>query len=153
MIRYTIEKHGYGFPSKVLAGYGGDHIYNIQLTKDHDNATLVGKGEWVAFDEYKEADVTSFTGVVRQKAANGNWYVEVTADTDALFVYDSAIIAEDYNSEFKKESNFFNEKGRTVKAYSLNVGDIVEISPELFTGDVKEKANVTSFSEGKYVIS
>lgn len=152
MIRYTIEKHSYGFPSKVAASAGSPHIYNIRLTKDHDNASLVGRGKWVGFDEYEETTVPAFEGLVREQAANGNWYVEVTKDTDALFVFDSAIIAEDYNSEFKKESNFFNEKGKTVKAYSLIVGDILEISEEGFDGEIVAEKKVT-YESDKYKIS
>lgn len=152
MIRYSIEKHAWGFPSKVLAGYGGGHIFNIRLTKDHDNTHLVGKGNWVAFDEYEEAEAPAFEGVIREQAANGNWYIEVTADTEALFVYDSPIIAEDYNSEFKKEGNFFNEAGKTVKAYTLVKYDIVEVSPEGFEGKPAKDATV-SYADGKYVIA
>lgn len=152
MIRYSIEKHSYGFPSKVAASAGSPHIYNIRLTKDHDNASLVGKGAWVAFDEYEEAEVPTFEGIIQDQAANGNWYIEVTKDTDALFVFDSAIIAETYNSEFKKESNFFNEKGKTVKAYSLIVGDIVEVSVDGFEGE-PEKGKTVSYSNDKYTVS
>lgn len=152
MIRYAIEKHIVGFPSKIASSMGSPHIYNIRLTKDTDNATLVGRGKWVGFDEYEEAVVPSFAGVIREQAANGNWYIEVTAETDALFVYDSNIIAEDFTSEFKKESNFFNEKGKTVKAYSLIVGDIFEVSKEGFKGE-PEKDKTVSFSDGKYVVA
>lgn len=151
MIRYTIEKHSYGFPSKVASGSGSPHIYNIRLTKDHDNGSLVGKGKWVAFDEYEETTVPAFKGVVRDQAANGNWYVEVTEATDALFVFDSAIIAESYNSDFTSEKNFFNESGKTVKAYSLIVGDIVEISEEGFSGTVAKDKEVT-YESDKYKI-
>ena len=152
MIRYSIEKHSYGFPSKVAASAGSPHIYNIRLTKDHDNASLVGKGKWVAFDEYEEAEVPTFEGIIQDQAANGNWYIEVTKDTDALFVFDSAIVAETYNSEFKKESNFFNEKGKTIKAYSLIVGDIVEVSANGFEGEPEKEKTVT-YSNGKYTVS
>ena len=152
MIRYTIEKHSYGFPSKVASSSGSPHIYNIRLTKDHDNASLVGRGDWVAFDEYEEAEAPTFAGIIRDQAANGNWYIEVTKDTDALFVFDSAIIAESYNSEFKKECNFFNEAGKTVKAYSLIKGDILEVSVDGFNGTPEKDATV-SYADDKYVVA
>lgn len=152
MIRFSIEKHGYGFPSKVLSALGGGHIYNILLTADHDNATLVGRGDWVDFDQYQETTVPTFAGVIREQAANGNWYIEVTDATEALFVFDSAIIAEDYNNEFKKENNFFNEQGKVVKAYSLAKGDIIEVSAELFDGTPEAKKTV-SYADGKYKVA
>lgn len=152
MIKYTIEKHIVAFPSKIAASAGSPHIYNIRLTADHDNGTLVGRGDWVAFDEYEETTAPTFTGIIREQAANGNWYVEVTADTEALFIYDSPIIAEDYNSEFKKESNFYNEEGKTVKAYSLIKGDIFELSAEAFTG-TPEVGGTLTYASGKYTVT
>ena len=152
MIRYSIEKHTWGFPSKVIAASGGGHIFNIRLTQEHDNTNLVGKGDWVAFDEYEEAEAPAFAGVIQEQASNGNWYIEVTADTDALFIYDSPIIAEDYNNDFKKESNFFNEKGKTVKAYSLVKHDIVEVSTNGFEG-TPAKGSTVSYADGKYVVA
>lgn len=152
MIKYTIEKHIVAFPSKIAASAGSPHIYNIRLTADHDNGTLVGRGDWVAFDEYEETTAPTFAGIIREQAANGNWYVEVTADTEALFIYDSPIIAEDYNSEFKKESNFYNEEGKTVKAYSLIKGDIFELSAEAFTG-TPEVGGTLAYASGKYTVT
>lgn len=131
MIKYSIEQHGWGFPTKVCSGMGGGHQYNIKLTKDTDNCALVGRGNWLALDLYEQTTTPAFTGIVREQAANGNWYIEVTAATEALFVYDAPIIAEDYNSEFTKVSNFFNEEGKTVRAYSLTKGDIIEVSENL----------------------
>lgn len=154
MIRYTIEKHIVAFPSKIAASAGSPHIYNIRLTEDHDNGTLVGRGDWVAFDEYEETTAPTFAGIIREQAANGNWYVEVTADTEALFVYDSPIISEDYNSEFKKESNFFNEAGNTVMAYSLIKGDIFELSEDAFNGTPEVGGTLTySSSNGTYTVT
>lgn len=152
MIRYTIEQHGYAFPSKIASSAGSPHIYNIRLTADHDNGSLVGRGDWIAFDEYEEAAAPAFAGVIREQAANGNWYVEVTDATEALFVYNSPIIAEDYNNKFAMESNFFNAEGDTVKAYSLIKGDIFELSAAHFTGTPAAGATV-SYASGKYAIA
>lgn len=152
MIKYTIQKYYYGFPSKVLAGYGGEHQYNIRLSADTPNAALCTRGDWVAFDEYAQgAAPQSFAGVVQEKAANGNWYVEVVTPGDALFIFDAAVIAEDFTKEFLKEENFFNEKGKTVRAYQLSKGDIIELSPTAFEGTPEAEAEV-SFADGKYVI-
>ena len=107
-IRYEIEKHAVAFPSKLLAQNGGKHIYNVVLSTDTDNGNLIARGEWDSLDLYKEAAVTTFEGVVREQAANGNWYVEVTDPGDALFVYQQPVIAEEWTNTFKKTSNFFN---------------------------------------------
>lgn len=153
MIRYQIEDHGYGFPTKVLAGYGGGHQYNIKLTADTDNAMLVGRGDWLGLDLYEQTTtVPTFTGILREQAANGNWYIEVTAATEALFVYDAPVIAEDYNKEFTKLSHFFNEEGKTVRAYSLAKGDIIEVSENLLSG-TKTPGKSVSYSNGKYAIA
>lgn len=152
MIQYTIAKHIYGFPSKIVSAYGGGHIYNIKLTADTDNCTLVGRGNWVGFDEYAQAAApNTFAGIIRAQAANGNWYIEVTAATEALFVYDAPVIAEDYNKKFSLEENFYNEQGKTVKAYSLIKGDIFEVSALGFNGTPAANKTVT-FANGKYVV-
>lgn len=152
MIRYQIEDHGWGFPTKVLAAYGGAHQYNIKLTDEIDNCQLVGKGSYLALDLYEQAaTVPAFAGIIREQAKNGNWYIEVTADTDALFVFDAPIIAEDYNSEFAKVSHFFNEAGKTVRTYSLSKGDLIEVSPNLIDGTPVANTAVT-YTDGKYTI-
>lgn len=151
MIRYQIENHGWGFPTKVKSSAAG-HIYNIKLTEDKDNCQLVGRGNWLALDLYEQAaTVPTFAGIIREQAKNGNWYIEVTAATDALFVFDAPIIAEDYNSELAKVSHFFNEAGKTVKAYELSKGDLIEVSPNLIDGTPAAGA-VVSFADGKYTI-
>lgn len=163
MIRYSLEDHIFGFPTKLLAAEGGKHIYNIKLTKDMDNCTLVGRGTWLGLDLYQQAAVPTtgsgnseapdFAGIIREKAANGNWYVEVTADTDALWIYDAVVIPEDYNLEFQKESRFFNEKGKTVKAYGLCKGDIFEVSESAFDGTPAADTPVTyNATKNQYVI-
>lgn len=133
-IKYVIDTHAVAFPSKLVAQNGGEHIYNIELTSDTDNGNLVAKGDFIDLDLYKEAAVTTFAGKIQKQAANGNWYVEVTDPGDALFVYMQAFIAEDWTNTFKKESNFYNAKGDTVRGYALHKGDVFEVSAEGFTG-------------------
>lgn len=152
MISYSITEHVWGFPTKVVSGYGGDHIYNIHLTADTDNCTLVGRGAWEGLDIYTQDTAPTFAGIIREQAKNGNWYIEVTADTEALFVYDAPVIAEDYNKKFSVEKNFYNESGKVVKAYSLNKGDLLEVSALGFTGTPAANKAV-SFASGKYVVA
>lgn len=142
-IKYEIEKHAVAWPSKLVAQQGGEHIYNIELETDTDNGNLVARGEFIDLDLYKEAEVTEFEGVIQKQAANGNWYVEVVKPGDALFVYMQPFIAEEWTNKFKKESNFYNAAGDTVRGYALHVGDVFEVSAEGFTGVPAAQAKVT----------
>lgn len=143
MIKYEIAKHAVAFPSKLLAQTYGKHIYNIELATDTDNGNLVSKGDFKDLDLYEEAAVTTFEGVIRKQAANGNWYVEVTDPGDALFVYMQTFIAEEWTNKFKKESNFYNAAGEVVRGYELAVGDVFEVSEEGFTGTPEAGKTVT----------
>ena len=133
VVSYTISQHAVAYPSKVLAAEGGKHIYNIQLTNDCDNGNFIAKDAWLSFDLYSEKAATTFAGIVRQQAANGNYYVEVVTPGDALFVCNIDDHAEEWTNTWKKESNAYNEAGSVVRAYELAVGDIVEISAAGFT--------------------
>ena len=132
-IRYAIEPHAWGAPAKVLAAEGGKHIYNVQISEDYDNTNFLAKNDWLSFDLYSEKAATGFSGIVREQAANGNYYVEVVDPGDALFVYNVPVIEEEFTNNFKKESNFFNAAGDVVRAYELAAGDILEISEAGFT--------------------
>ena len=152
-IRYEIEKHAVAFPSKLLAQNGGKHIYNLVLSTDTDNGNLIARGEWDSLDLYKEAAVTTFEGVVREQAANGNWYVEVTDPGDALFVYQQPVIAEEWTNTFKKTSNFFNAAGDRVRSYELAVGDVFEVSAEGFSKVPTKGAKIQSVTDKKMVLN
>lgn len=152
-IRYAIEKHATAYPSNMLANFGGKHIYNIELVSDTDNGCLVAKGDWIELDLYKEATATTFEGVVRDQAANGNWYVEVVNPGDALFVYQVPMIAEEYSNKFQNESNFFNEAGDTVRCYEPAVGDRVEVSAEAIEGTPVKGATVNGVTNKKMTIA
>ena len=151
-IKYEIAKHAVAFPSKLLAQNGGKHIYNIELATDTDNGNLVSKGSFIDLDLYEESAATTFEGVIQKKAANGNWYVEVKEPGDALFVYMQAFIAEEWTNKFKKESNFYNAAGETVRAYELAVGDVFEVSAEGFTG-TPEAGKTVSVADKKLVVA
>ena len=128
MISYSITKHTWGAPAKVLAREGGKHIYNVKLSADTDNCTFIARNAWLGLDLYSAKAATTFEGVIREKAANGNWYVEVVNPGDALFVYNVPMINEEYSNKFKLEENFYNAKDEVVRCYELAVGDILEIS-------------------------
>ena len=151
-IKYEIAKHAVAFPSKLLAQNGGKHIYNIELATDTDNGNLVARGAFIDLDSYEEAAVTEFAGVIQKKAANGNWYVEVTEPGDALLVYMQAFIAEEWTNKFKKEANFYNAAGEMVRGYELAVGDVFEVSAEGFTG-TPEAGKTVSVANKKLVVA
>lgn len=142
-IAYTIESHAWGAPSKVLAAQGGKHIYNVQISEPYDNTNFLARDEWLSLDLYSEKAATTFSGIVREKAANGNFYVEVVNPGDALFVYNVPVIEEDWTNSFKKESNFYNAAGDVVRAYELAVGDVLEISDAGFTATPTVGATVS----------
>ena len=145
--------HAVAWPSKLKSQQCG-HIYNIQLTSDTDNGAIVGRGDWLGLDLYEEATATGFEGIIREKAANGHWYVEVTAcdPTTSLFVYMQPFIAEEYTNSFKDEKRWFNASGETVRCYELSVGDIFELSAEGFTG-TPEAGKTVPVADKKLVVA
>ena len=151
-IGITKVEHNSGFPSKIASSAGSPHIYNVRLTNNRDNLTLLGRGAWVAFDEYQEAAApNTFAGIIRGQAKNGNWYIEVTADTEALLVWNSPL--NPYTeADFGAEKYFYNAQGDTVKAYSLIKGDIFELSAIGFDGTPVAGKTVT-YVNGKYKVA
>lgn len=134
----NVTKHATCFPSKVAASAGSPHIYNITLTTDADNGNIIGRGGYKHLDNYAEAACPAgFAAVIREQASNGNWRVEVTAVPDgaeALLVYNSPIIPYESPRELADYANFYNAAGEVVKAYTLILGDMFEVSAEAFTG-------------------
>lgn len=154
MISFTFTKHAIFFPSKLLAGHAGEHNYNLRLSTDKDNGCIRSLGSYVAFDEYQEANApAAFSGVIREQAADGNWYVEVIEPADAVVIYTPEVIAETYDERFKDMANFYNAKGETVHAYGLHKHDIFEISDLGFSGTPKAEKTVTAnATTGKLVV-
>ena len=155
-VKPSAGTHAVCFPSKVLAGSMGAHIFNVTLTTAADNGNIIGRGAWLSFDNYAEAACPNgFAGKIVAQAANGNWYVEVTAvpsTGEALLVYNSPIIPYESPAELADLANFYNAAGEVVKAYTLTVGDIFEVSAAAFTGDpVANKA--VSVASKKLVVA
>lgn len=144
-IKFEIEKHAYCFPTKVLAGNGGEHILNIELTKAADNGSIVAVGDYVTFDNYKEAEAPAeYSAKIVDKAADGNFYVEVVEPADAVLICEVPVIAEqNYDSRFKAIKNFYNEAGEVVRGYVLHKHDIYELSVEGFEGKPEVGKTVT----------
>lgn len=148
--------HAYCFPSKLVAGNGGQHIYNLYLTADRDNGVIRSLGDWKEFEVYEEGDAPStFAGVIREQAADGNWYVEVTEPADAVLICNvEDTPGTNYDSRYKDEKVFYNASGATVRAYGLVAHDIFELSEEGFSGTPAAGSTVTADSTtGQLVVS
>ena len=147
--------HNIFFPSKLLASMGGKHQFDITTTAAHDNGVLVNRGSYLSFDNYQEASVASsnsFEGLIlgADDTNDDQWYVEVTADTDLVVLYNSPVSP--YGEErFQNEASFYNASGDVVRAYGLAKGDIFSISKSAFTGTPTAGKTLT-FVSGKYVV-
>lgn len=153
-IKFEIEKHAYCFPTKVLAGNGGEHILNIELTEDADNGSIVGVGEYKTFDNYVEAEAPAeYSAKIIDTAADGNFYVEVVEPADAVLVCE--VINNpytNYDSRFKSDKNFYNAKGDVVRGYVLHKYDIYELSEEGFEG-TPEVGKTVTITGRKHVVA
>lgn len=155
-IKFSIDKHHVCFPTKVLSEKVGRTL-NMVIDKDTDNGTVCGKGAYVSFDQYKVANApTDFEGEILEQAADGNWYVEVkkiNPNEPAILIREVPTIAETYNSEFTKESNFYNHATTTdtksVLGYVLAVTDVYELSEDAFDGtpEVGKKVTIEAGSQ------
>ena len=137
-IRFNIENtHAVVFPSKLVAGQGGEHIVNLRLTADRDNGTIRSIGDWVAFDEYTEAAAPQgFAGkiVAKGTGTDNSWYVQVVTAADAVLIDEVEAFTNTYDERFLDKHNWYNPKGATVRAYVLHKYDIFEVSVEGFDG-------------------
>lgn len=144
--------------SKLLATNYGGHIYNVTLSTAADNGNIIKRGAYNTFDNYDEATANNFNGIVRGKAADGNWYVEVLEDLgfDALLVYNVPITEYESPREFNSEKRFYNAAGDVARAHQLYAGDIFEVSELGFEGNLNNlNANVaiTAIGNKKLVIA
>ena len=132
----NIQKHAVAGSTFLTATktVGGHGLQDIKISVDLDNGSIIGKGALVAGEVYAMAAPTTFTGKIIDKAANGNWYVEVTAAENAYLVLTPALCYYDYTASMRDESTFYNAKDDIVRAYPLFVGDVFELSAEGFDG-------------------
>ena len=157
-IRMSIENtHAVCFPSKLVAGNGGEHILNLFLTADRDNGVIRGVGAWKDYDRYTEANAPqTFAGTIVDIAADGNFYVQVDVPADAVLVYEVPEFTNTYDSRFLDLHNWYNPKDSTVRAYVLHKWDIFEVSKEAFTTTPDDqsvgKTVTANASTGKLVI-
>jgi hypothetical protein len=132
----------------------------MEISEDTDNGTVVGKGKYVSFDNYKVATAPAdFEGEILEQAADGNWYVEVKKvdiNNPAILIYEVPEIAETYNTKFTLTKNFFNEasaeRTKSVRGFVLTVTDVYELSENAFDGVPVAGAKVT-ISGQKHVVA
>lgn len=153
-IQYTLGGHATALPSDVLAGgtYGG-HMFHIELDSDADNGNLVAVGDWKSLDLFSEGTVTTFTGKIVEKMADGNYLVLVTDPGDAVLVYNIPVAAEDWTNSWKKESNLYNKAGDVVRCYGLTKYDRFEVSAEGFSGTPEVGKEITGVTDKKMVVA
>ena len=154
-IRINIDNtHAYCFPTKVLAGNGGEHILNIELTADADNGAIVSAGDYKSFDNYVEAEAPAgYEAKIVDVAADGNFYVQVVEPADAILVCE--VIDNpytNYDSRFKSVKNFYNAAGDVVRGYVLHKFDIYELSEEGFEG-TPEVGKTVTITGRKHVVA
>ena len=109
------------------------------------------------FDQYEDAAApAAFEAQVVDRAANGNYYLRVTAvdaAEPAILIYDDPIIKETSDKHFQSAKYFFNPEGATVRGFELAVGDIFELSAVGFVDvadiSVDDKTTVVAASSGK----
>lgn len=146
------NKHAVAESTNLKATIVGN-IWNIKATDDIDNGCIVKRGDYVAPEYYAEAEATEFTGKIIEKAANGNYRVEVTAvgELEGL-VLSVPLIYEEYTTRMQEESNFYNAKDDLLRVYQLYVGDVFTLSAEGFDG-TPEVGKTVSVSAKKLVVA
>ena len=146
------NKHTVAESTNLKATIVGN-IWNIKATDDIDNGCIVKRGDYVAPEYYAEAEATEFAGKIIEKAANGNFRVEVTAvgELEGL-VLSVPLIYEEYTTRMQEESNFYNAKDDLLRVYQLYVGDVFTLSAEGFDG-TPEVGKTVSVSAKKLVVA
>ena len=141
----NIQKHAVAGSTRLTAtkAVGGHGIQDIKISADLDNGSIIGRGALIAGEVYAMAAPTTFTGKIIDKAANGNWYVEVTAAENAYLVLTVPVTYIDYTNAMRDESTFYNANGDIVRAYPLFEKDVFELSAEGFDGDPAKNATVS----------
>lgn len=144
---FNFKEHAVAGSTNLLATNGGAHIRNIVAAEDIDNGCIVGKGAWVKMETYEEAAAGTFAGTILGKAANGNWYVEVTQAENCWLVLTVPLIYEQYAQKFQDEKYFYNAKGDIMRCYELKPYDVFELSAAGFDGTPEAGKTVSVVSK------
>lgn len=150
-IKLELSKFATAYPTKMLASVGGKHVYNLFMDKDRSNGEVVARDGWKSMDLYTVKESTGVEGVIREQAANGNWYVEITKAGDGVLIRTVPLIEEQYNTAIQSESNFYNARNSVATGLELAVGDIIELSEAAFTG-TPEATKTLTIASSKWVV-
>ena len=144
VINYS-TKHAVAGSTRLVAttATGGHGIVDIKLSKDLDNGVIIGKGDLVEGEVYAMTAPTTFTGTIIDKAANGNWYVQVATAANAYLLLSVPETPYDFTKAMDAESTFYNAKDSIGRAYKLFEGDVFELSDEGFDGTAAKGASVS----------
>ena len=116
------KSHVVAESSRLKATIAG-HIYDLKMTKDTDNGTIVGIGDHVEGQVFK----------AKTYAAGDTPYLVLTPP-----------LAYNGKKAWSDEKYFYNAQGEIARAYELHKDDIFTVSADAFTG---------SPAVGKYVDS
>lgn len=115
MAQDIMNKHWVCESTKLLATYGGAHIYNVEMPEDLDNGTLLQLGDYIADEYYKG---------------------EAVADKGVVLVLNPPLCPNTLLKDYASEYRYYNEKEAIVRCYSLTPRDRFTISAEAFDGEL-----------------
>ena len=149
------NKHVTSFPTKVASMMGQyGHVYNIVLQANADNGLLVGRGDYVSFDQYEDDAVAANTveGIIRELGADGRWIVEFSKlpAAEVLYIYNSPV-SEYPEKEFQDEALMYNKAGEVAQGATVIIGDWAAYSDLAFTG-TPETGKTVKYTSGKWVV-
>ena len=146
--------HARALPSNVVSQRYGNHMPSVRIDTDTDNGNLIAVGDWVAWDYFAEAAVTSFTGKIIAQDKNGDWVVLVTDPGDAVFVYQKPLTPYESPEQLLSEKTMYNQAGDIVRTYVLTKFDRITVSTEGFTGnDPAVGATISGVTNKKMVVA
>ena len=151
----TKGNHVKSFPTKIASMMGQyGHVYNVVLQNNTDNGTLVGRGDYVSFDQYEDDALAAnaVEGAIRELGADGNWIVEFTKlpATEVLYIYNSPV--SEYNEkEFQDEALMYNKAGEVAQGATVIIGDYASYSDLAFTGTPAAGKSV-KYASGKWAV-
>lgn len=117
-----VDAHVVAESSRLKATISG-HIYDLKMTEDTDNGTIVGIGKFVEEQVFE---------------------AKTYAAGDAPYLILTPPLAYNGKKAWSDEKYFYNAKGEIARAYELHKDDIFTVSADAFTG---------SPAVGKYVDS
>ncbi len=146
--------HARALPSNVVSQRYGNHMPSVRIDTDTDNGNLIAVGDWVAWDYFAEAAVTSFAGKIIAQDKNGDWVVLVTDPGDACLVYQEPLTPYETPKELLNEKTMYNKAGDIVRTYVLTKFDRITVSTEGFTGnDPAVGATISGVTNKKMVVA